>query len=808
MRLYEWLGAAVEELRQAARGLRRSPRFALAAIAVMALGIGGGTAVFSVVDRILFRTAPYPRGDRLVSLGMVAPFSPNEFLLGYDYLDWRAAQTPFAAMGSSTGVGDCDLNGANPIRLRCGYIDAHLLPALQVRPILGRAFTAADDRPDAPQVALISYAFWRARFGRDSAVLGKSLPLDGRAATIVGVMPADFELPVGGPVDVLAPQALDEAVQRTRRVATLLWTVARLKDGVTPEQARAALEPPFQRSLQDVSPQLRPSIKLLVRPLQDRRTGDARLAAWILLAAVVAVLLIACANVANLLVARAASRRRELALRAALGAGRLRLARQALWESLLVGISGGAAGCVLAFLLLRVLVKIGPEGVPGLRQAAIDVRVLLFSLAAAMVCSLACGLAPALRCPRPDEFVDGRTVGIRRHASRQALVAAQVCVSLVLVTNACLLFHALWNLINQPLGMRTGGVVTASITLGRASYSDPARRVAFWRDLETRLSAVPGVSALAVADSLPPAKTLAGSVMFGVVEAQGRPRVQGAGGRVEIRGVTPGYFSALGVPILRGRAFTEADRASAQDVIVLSDAMARRMFPGEDPLGQQMRPAGIGPWRTVIGVAADVKNSGLEDPGDPEIYTLRKLDADPGRRGAVILRAALDPRALGGWVRSEIAGLDPTLPVEIGTLQDEVRRLTERPRFNAVLLAVFAGLGLLLAALGLYAVVSFLVAERTREIGVRMAMGATPGGIGRMVVASAARPVAAGALMGAAGSLLAARLLKAALFQTPPADPLAISMGLAILAGTALVAACAPARRAARVDPAVALRRE
>jgi predicted permease len=808
MRLSGRLRVAGEELRQAARDLRRSPRFALAAIAVMALGIGGGAAVFSVVDRILFRSVPYPNGERLVSLGMLAPFAPNEFLLGYDYLDWRDAQTPFSAMGSSTGAGDCDLNEVNPERLRCGYIDAFLLPALETRPMVGRGFTPQDDRPDAPKVALISYAFWRARFGGDPQALGETIPLDGRSATIVGVMPAGFELPTDGPVDVLVPQALDQAVQRTRKVATLLWTVARLKDGVTPGQARAALEPLFQKSMQDVSPQFRQSIKLLVRPLKDRQVQDARLAAWILLAAVLAVLLIACANVANLLVARGASRRREFALRAALGASRGRLAGQTLAESLLIGLSGCAAGCAMAFLLVRLFVKIGPQGIPGLREAAIDGRVLLFALAASLVCSLLCGMAPAWREPQAEDLMDWRTVGVRRHWFRQGLVAAQVCASLALLTNACLLFRTVWNLQNQPLGMRTGGVATASIALGRTSYSDPARRVAFWRELEARLSGIPGAAAVAVADSLPPEKTLAGSVMFGVAQVEGRPPAQGAGGRVSIRGVTPQYFAALGIPILRGRGFTEEDRSSDEETVVLSDTMARRLFPGEDPLGKQMRPASIGPWRTVIGVGGNVKNAGLGDPDDPEIYTLRKLDADPGRRGVVAIRTAADPRGLGGWLRAQVAAVDPTLPVEVGTLDGELRRLTERPRFDAALLSVFAGLGLALAALGLYAVVSFLVAERTREIGVRMAMGATPGGIGRMVVAGAARPVAAGALAGAAASLLAARLLKAALFQVSSSDPLAISSAIAVLAGTALLAAWIPARRAARIDPMQALRRE
>src|SRR5579883_1556244 len=798
------------DLRYAARGLRRAPLFTFAAVFALALGAGAGTAVFSVVDRILFRSLPYPQADRLVSFGMLAPIAPQEFLLGYDYLDWRTRQTPFVSMASSTGVGDCDLTDANPVRLRCAYVDAAFLPTLAVQPVLGRNFTPQDDRPKAPKVALISYGLWRSRFAADPAVVGKPLPLDGQSAAIVGVLPPDFEMPWLAPADLLVPQALDEAEQRTRRTAILVRTIARLKPGITEAQAAAALQPLLEDALQFVSPEFRKEIKLRVRSLRDRQVREARLASWILFASVLSVLLIACANVANLLLARAAARRRELAVRAALGAGRGRLLRQSLTESTLLALAGGAAGCALAFLLLRLFVAIAPEGIPRLHQASLDLRVLLFALALSLVSGVLFGLAPAWQSPTAEGLTGARTLGARRHLFRHALVAAQFAVSVVLLAGAGLLLRSFWNLQNQPLGMRPDRVLTATFTLGRNSYPDPARRAAFFDALESRLTRVPGVAQLALSDSLPPLPNPAGAMLYAAIDVQGRPRfTAGTGGSVNWRLITPGYFAALGIPILRGRPYQEDDRLPGHDVVILSDALARRLFPGQDPLGRQIRPGRIGPWRTVIGVAGDVKNTGLAAGQDPEYYDIRKrAPANLPRAAALVIRTPMDPAAMSRWVRAEVAALDATLPVSIETLDQQIGKLAQRPRFNAVLLALFAGMGLLLAAIGLYGVVSFLVAQRTQEIGVRVALGATPAAIARLILLHAARWTAAGALLGAAGALFALRLLQTMLFQVSAKDPWMLAAALTLLAATALIAAWLPARRAARLDPLQALRQE
>jgi putative ABC transport system permease protein len=800
----------VQDLRYGMRGFRRARIFTTAAILAVALGVGPTTAVFSVVDRLLFRSLPYPDDERLVSFGMVAPIVSQEFMLGYDYLDWREGQAPFESLGAWSGETDCDLTETNPVRLRCARVDSHLLPTLGIQPVIGRNFTAQEDRPGAPKVALVSHGLWRSRLAGDASVVGKTMPLDGQPVMILGVLPPQFELPTLAPADVLVPLALDVEEQRTHRTAIVLWSIGRLKPGVTTAQASAALQPQLEKSLQWVSPEFRKEIKLRLRPLRDRQIQEARLASWILLASVVAVLLIACANVANLLLARAATRQREFAVRAALGGTRPQLIRQTLIESILLALTGGAVGCGLAFVLLRMFVAIAPEGIPRLGQASVDLRVLLFTLAVSISSGVLFGLAPALQNPRAEALAGWRTLGARHHLFRLGLVAAQISMSVVLLTGAGLLLRTLWQLQHQPLGMQTDRVITAAITLGEKSYSEPARRLAFFEELEARLRRMPGVAELALTSSLPPAGNPMGSMLYAAIDVQGRPRLtEGTGGMVMWRSVTPRYFAALAIPVLRGREFREEDRDPNQNVVILSNSLARRMFPGEDPLGKQIRPGRTGPWLTVIGVVGNVKNNGLMERDDPEYYEVRKHSGhDMQRSAATVIRTPMDPRATSGWVRAEVAALDPTLPVEIATLQQRVLRLAQGPRFNAVLLGMFAGIGLLLAAIGLYGVISYVVAQRTQEIGVRMALGATPGAITRLVLVHAARWTVAGAVMGVVGALFATRLFTAMLYHVSAMDPPTMAAVLGLLAGVALAAAWIPSRRAARIDPVEALRQE
>ena len=814
MSLPVFLETLLQDLRYAARGLTRNPMFAASAIFAAALGIGSVTAVFSVVDRILFRSLPYPDEARLVSVGMAAPLDTNEFLLAENYFDFRRYQTSFESMTSFTaGVAGCDLTYGNPIRLGCAQVEGSLLPALGLTPFLGRNFTDAEDRPSAPKVALISYPLWRDRFGRDPKVAGQIVTIDGQPVTVVGVLPQDFELPTLAAADILLPQQLNEAIPHNQRI---LRAFARLKPGVTIVQARAALQPLFDRALLTVPAQFRKEVSLQIRSLRDRQMHDARTASWVLLASVIAVLLIACANIANLLLARSMNRRKELVVRLALGASRARLARQTLTESALLALAGGAAGCALAWALLRIFIGIAPASIPHLEDASLDGRVLLFALAGSLVSGLFFGLAPALQDLNAESLTGVRTAGARRMFLRESLVAAQIAVSLILLTSAGMLLRSLWKLESVPLGLDSEHVITAEFTLGRQRYSDISRQFQFFEELEKRIRNVPGVTAAAISDSLPPSGGIRGRPLA-TIRAEGHPPLaEGTGGMVAWRFVTPDYFAALGIPILRGRGFTEEDRAPGDERVILSESLARKLFPGEDAVGKHLTTEFP---HTVVGIARDVKNSGRAEPSAPEYYVLRKhtmegtfrrnqSPPDGWRSAKLVLRTAANPKLVTDWINREFHGLDPNLPATITTMQQRVSKLAQRPRFNATLLALFAGMGALLASIGLYGVMAFLVGQRTQEIGVRMALGATPSNITRLVLSRAALWTLAGALIGLSGVLFATRALRSLLFQVSEHDALTFITALLGLALIAFAAAWLPSRRASQVDPMAALRHE
>jgi len=807
-----FLDALVQDLRFALRALGKRPGFALVAILTLALGIGSTTAVFSVVDRILFRSLPYPHDERLVSFGDTAPFEANEFVLGPDYVDWKKAQTPFESVTSLVpGGADCDLTERSPVRLKCALVESTFLPTFGVQPFLGRNFTSDEDRPNAPRVALVTYGLWRSRFASDRNLPGRIISLDGRPTVVVGVLPPQFEMPNLGHEDILVPAALDGSTDRGLNARQMILRVfARLKPGITIKQAAAAMGPPFQQSLNYVPPQFRHEVSFRVRSLRDRQIQDSRAASWVLLGAVLAVLLVACTNVANLLLARATSRMRELAVRTALGATRARLARQALTESLLLGMLGGLSGCWFAQLLLRLFVSIAPEGIPRLEQATIDVRVLLFALGVSLVSGILFGLASALRRPLPELLTGKEIHSTSRGMLRQALVTVQIAASLVLLAGAGLLLRSLWKLETVSLGMDAKSVITAGLDLAQYRYPDNAKQLAFFTQLESRMKQMPGVTALGMSDTLPPSGGRQ-ATFLSAIEIPGHAKFSaGTGGMIGYRFVTPAYFPALGISILHGRGFREEDRSPAERPVILSEALARRLFPnGEDPLGKSFRFGSQNEWRTIVGIAGDVKNNGLAAPADPEFYVPWKNE--PGgyfRSGHFIVQSAIHPEAIARWIRSETAAIDPTVPVTIEGMSTRVGKLAQRPRFTAVLLSLFAGVGVLLAGIGIYGVVGFLVAQQTREIGIRVALGATPRNVLTMVLLNMARWTVAGAALGLLGSWLSSRFLESLLFEVRAHDPLLLASALFVLLAVAFFAAWIPAQRAMRVDPMVALRYE
>jgi len=644
------------------------------------------------------------------------------------------------------------------------------------------------------------------------------MSLDGKPTMIIGVLPRDFALPSLLSADILLTQKLDEAAQRRSTTGAVLSVFARLRPGVNQEQAAALLQPLLKDFLTLVPPQFRNEVKLKIRSIRDRQFHEVTRASWLLFWTVLAVVLIGCANVANLLLARSAARQREFAVRAALGAGRGRIAALALMESLTLGMIGGIGGCGLAYCLLRLFTSMAPESMPALQKATLDYRALIFAVCVSITAAIIFGMAPALQKAQLEVLAGWHAAGNRRTVLRQVLIVSQIAVSVVLLSVAGLLMQSLWNVTREPLGMGTSGLVTAEVSLNQNIYANNTQQLAFFEELEARLRGMPAFNAAAIADSLPPNRP-ARSTIYAGIQVEGRPKFSaGTGGPVVWRTVTPDYFSALNIPIIQGRGFKEEDRNPQNKVIILSRELARLLFLNEEAIGKQIQINSAPPWFTIIGVAADVHNQGIVGEDEPEYYLLRQHASDLGlgarippgslRYGAVIVRAGGSLPAASKWVAAVIHNIDPTLPINIKTMEERVGALAERPRFDAALMSLFAGASLLLAAVGLYGVISFLVLQRTREIGVRIALGATQARIATSVLGQALRWTIIGACVGSVASVAASRAVRALLFHVPNRDVLPLSLAVVLLILVAVVAAWVPARRASRVDPLVALRSE
>ncbi|MES2219853.1 MAG: ABC transporter permease [Acidobacteriota bacterium] len=821
-----WMETVLQDVRYALRGFRRNSIFTITVVATLTLGIGATTAVFSVVDPILFRPLPYAHADRLVSVGLVQSLETQEFTLGGFFFDWQRNQKPFEALTSEGAVSrECDLTERNPEQLHCMPVLRNFLTTLGVAPILGRNFSAVEMRSNGPDVAMISYALWKSRFNRSPKVLNQLIDIDGSQVRVIGVLPESFELPDLQPADVLMPLALDEAQQHivNGSIGFPMRTFARLKPGVSIAQARTEFAPLFNDIQRIIPPQLRRSFQtdfhLRIRSLRDRQMQDASLIAWVLLGSVLAVLLIVCANVASLLMAHGATRRRELAVRAALGASRVRLARQALVEAFLLSIAATVAGCILAEVLLRIFIAIAPASIPFLAQAHLDLRIILFTVIVSVVCGALFGLASVLQKPswRPQ---NDRTVASGSLAKiRQWLVIGQIAASVVLLTGGLLFLRSFWNLQHQQMGMRTQNTITVTVTLPHQNYDTAERQMAFFLQFENLLRFAPGVNSVAASDSVPPDP--GHQIFFSSIATATRPATLGrTGGLVSSRLVSPKYFRTLGIPVIEGRGFQLDDVNSSEHFVVLSKQLATRLFPGKNAVGDRLQfhiNADVGkvntPWYTVAGVAANVKNDGLAGPEEPEYYLLRRDRAedwsDNYRRTEVfILRTTLPPDVISRWIRAQVAKLDPIVLVNIETLTQRVSTMAARPRFETALVGFFAATGLLIALLGLYGIVAFIAIQRTQEIGVRMALGATRFNILRLILWQGGRLIMGGGLLGLGIALALARVLKGMLFSIGPYDPLSF-LSVAILLGVvALSATLIPARRAMYIDPMEALRHE
>ena len=812
-----FIETVLQDIRYALRGFARNPLFTTTILVTLMLGIGATTAVFSIVDRILFRSLPYAHADQLVSVGMVHSLETKDpFMLGYFYYDWQRGQKPFEALTSERATtGECDLTERNPAQLNCTSVEGNFLPTLGVSPVVGRNFLPQEDLPNGPKVAIISYGLWLSHYNLDRGILNKTIDIDGEPVQVVGVLPKTFEMPRLQAVDVLFPLAADEAADKKANsgFGGPRRAFARLKAGVDVQRAEAALQPLFQTALQRIPANFRYDFHLKVRSLRERQMQDVRTSAWVLLGAVFAVLFIACANVASLLMARGAARQRELAVRSALGASRGRLLRQTLTEALLLSIAGALGGCFLAEGLLRFFVAIAPATIPYLDQTGLDVRIVSGTVLLSLVCGAFFGLATAMQKPG-DGVLSGRSFTTISHAVvRQWLVVAQIAASMVLLVGAILLLRTFRNLEDQKFGMRTDNTLTASLTLGEHTYPTAASRLAFFQQLMTRLRFGPGISLVSVSDSIPPGGGGFGGRLDEIVLA-GRPTPH-ITGVFASRMVSADYFRALDIAMIQGAGFREQDMTASRRSIVLSKRLADLFFPNTNPIGQQMRFEKTDPsepWSTIVGVAANVKNGGLAKEEVPEFYRLRRDltdDWDAGgtrKTSVVVVRSSLPPGQTSRWIRSQVAALDPTLPVDIATLRQRVAKLADEPRFQTTLVGFFAATGLALAMIGLYGVIAYLVAQRTQEIGVRMALGADKGDILRLVMGQSLRLILSGIAVGLVAALAATRVLSSLLYSIGPHDPVTFALVALLLVLVALVAAMIPARSATSVNPIVALR--
>jgi putative ABC transport system permease protein len=791
----------LHDVRFALRLLRRSPGFTAAAVLTLALGIGANTAMYSVVHAVLLRPLPYPQPERLMRLRAngSAP----------DLRDLTAHARLFEGFGGyRRHFFDVP---AEPLaeRVDGALVAGDALPLLGVAPARGRLLTAADDVAGGEKVVVVSDGLWRARMGGDPAAVGGALRFVSGTYRVVGVMPPGFRLPEVE-ADVLAPLAVEFAPEAEARGAHTLLPVARVRPGVTGEQAQAeldALTPVMAR----IDPTENRDRRYLAVPLHAYLVRNVRTALLLLLGAVGLVLLIAAVNVVNLLLARAAEREREMAIRASLGASRGRLLGQLLAEGLVLASAGAVAGLAVAVWMLEAVVALGREQVPALGTARLDPGVLGFTAALSLVVAVVFGLAPGLRARGAASLKDGTRATADRghHRLRRALVASEVALSVVLLAGAGLLLRSLHRLQSIEPGFETRGLVTFNISLPMERYREIPRRTAFAEALMSELSAGPGIAAAAATTQLP-FRTDRVPQNFLV---EGAPPVEpGREPDVDSRSVTPGYLRTMGIPLVRGRDVAVTDSAAAEPVGIVNQAAVRQLFAGEDPIGRRVAWAREEPrvWMRVVGVAGDVRGGGLDADDAPALYTPLAQERRFWRTWMwVALRTPLPAEAALATVRAAVARADRDVPVtRVSTMEDLVAASWGDRRFNLALLATFAVLALALAAVGIHGVMSYAVARRTREIGVRMALGARASDVLRLVLRQGLALAVAGLAAGLAAALALRRLVSAMLFGVEPSDPLTLGAVSAVLLAVALLACYAPARRAARVDPAEALRWE
>ncbi|MGW8265781.1 MAG: ABC transporter permease [Longimicrobiales bacterium] len=805
----------LHDLRTALRSLRKRPGFSSVVILTLALGIGANTAVFSVLDGVLLKPLPYPDSQELVRIYQLwedgetgeAQYQFN-YVTGLDYLDYRAQTEVFegvAAFYSYREMGADLTGGDRPERIVRMPVSSEFFQVLGVLPARGRAFTLEEERGGVP-LAVISHGLWQRHFAGALDVVGRSVELDGVVHEVIGVMPRGFQGPLGRPVEVWTPENLDPTDSRNTRSNHYLSVVARLAPGVTFHQAQDRMDVVTRTIAEEVTPEDGAWLAQLL-PLQEDRVGESRATLWVLMAAVALVLLSTCVNVANLFLVRSFSRGRELAVRAALGSGRGGLARQLLTESLVLALLGGFLGLGLAWAGIQALVALAPEGLPRISEIGLNRTVLLFTLALSLLTGLVFGLAPTLRLSRPDlagelrEGDRGSTVGKGQHRLRSGLVVSEVAVALVLLVGAGILLRSFAAIQRVDLAIRSEGVLTYEVHLPDSRYPNGEDRIQFYEALFPRIRALPGVSAVGATSWLP----VQGQYHdWGVSRMEGEEIIGNWHGS-DMRMVAGDYFDVLDIDLLQGRLLGSEDRADTGPVCVINQFIQERDFPGEDPVGKLLWAAGEA--RTIVGVVENVPHDVF---GAVSAQTYIHHNQFAGNRNWALIQAVSfqgDPADLVAAVREELRGVDPSLVLfRVRSMEDLLVDGVARQRFSMLLMGIFAGMALLLAAVGIYGVLSYLVSQRGHEIGIRMALGADPGNVRWLVVRQGMMLAGAGIGVGLVTAGYLSRFLRSLVFEARLADPLVFG-GVAVGLGlTALLAAYLPARRATRVDPATAFR--
>jgi predicted permease len=802
-----------QDLRFGLRTLIKNPGFTIVAVVALALGIGANSAIFSVVNAILLRPLPYKNPEQLVVIWENATHLgfPKDTPSPANFLDWRKQSTLFEGMAAFaersfnlTGVGE-------PERLDGRRVSANLFDLLGVKPIVGRTFVAQEDQPGS-KVVLLNESLWKRRFGSDPGVIGRAVNLNGEPYTVVGVLPHTVRLLTSGNWrdQVWVPLAFPSE-EAASRGSHYLEVIARMKHSVILPKAQAEMDTIAARLAQQY-PDTNTRIGAVVRPLHEEVVGKMKSPLLILLGAVAFVLLIACANVANLLLARAAVRQKEIALRLALGANRTRLTKQLLVESVLLSLVGGVVGLGLAYFGLNVLTRFIPQDVAQADTITIDAKVLLFTIVVAVVTGLIFGLAPATQASHfnlNETLKEGGRdsgAGVRGKRLRNSLVIAEVATSFILLVGAGLLINSFVHLRNLDPGFRADHLLGMNVDLSQVKYPDTQRRTTFFAEVTRRVQTLPGVQSVAVAGNLP--FTYNGDSTFIAVEGIPDPPVD-QWPDVIYRTVGPGYFATMGIPLVRGRDFNDQDTLDTMPVVVISEKTARHYWPNEDPIGKRLKPGATTnatPWRTVIGVVKDVRqNDFITEPKMQMYFSYRQMKdlvAD-----ALVVRTSVDPLSLGTSVRNTIWSVDKDQTVaNINSMEHIVAGAVARQRFSMLLLAIFAGLALVLAAVGIYGVMSYSVAQQTREIGIRIALGAQRGDVLRMTVKEGLKLVGVGLLIGLISAFVLTRVMASLLFGISATDPVTFGIICVVLLIVAALASYIPALRATTVDPMVALR--